>query len=267
MKMDIPLLGMGTWGMGGKYERDPSNREQSVKALRFGLELGIRLIDTAELYGQGLTEEIVGEAIKGLGREDIFLITKVWETNLHHDNLIKSVKGSLRRLQTEYIDLYLVHWPNEGIPLSETMKALESAVDQGLARYIGVSNFSAGLIKEAQGYLDHTVLAANQIEYNLVKREAEKEVIPFCRAEEIQIIAYRPLVKGDLGWIKNPVIQELSQKYRKTPIQIALSWLISQDILVIPKAMSEQHLRENYGALGWKLKKEDVELINKTNFS
>lgn len=259
--MNIPLLGMGTWGMGGKYERDESNIEQSVSILKQGLDLGIKLIDTAELYGEGLTEEIVGRAIKGRRREGVFIITKVWKTNLRYPDVLAAAEKSLGRLGTDYIDLYLIHWPNEEVPLSETMKAFEDLIASKKVRHIGVSNFSAALMKEAQSHLRKTVLSANQIEYSLLERSAEKEVIPFCKENGIQVIAHRPLAKGRMALEQNELLVALSKKYQKTPIQIALNWLISQNIIVIPKTSNNKHLEEICGAVGWKLEEDDIKLL------
>ena len=250
-------MGMGTWGMGGKYEKDPSNVDESVKILRAGLNMGIKLIDVAELYGQGLTEEIVGEAIAGRAREDIFIISKVWKTNLRYDDVLKAMQGSLERLKTDYVDFYLIHWPSEEIPLSETMRAMERLADEGLARDIGVSNFSVELLKEAQSHLKHAKIAANQIEYSLIERSAEKDVIPYCKENGIKVIAYRPLARGNIASSQNKALEALAQKYNKTPAQIALNWITSKEIVAIPKAGSIEHLRENYGALGWKMNEAD----------
>ena len=255
--MDIPLLGMGTWGMGGKYEKDPSNFDESVKILRAGLDMGIKLIDVAELYGQGLTEEIVGEAIAGYAREDIFIISKVWKTNLRYDDVLKAMQGSLERLKTDYVDFYLIHWPSEDIPLAETMRAMEELADKGFARNIGVSNFSVELLKEAQSHLKRAKIAANQIEYNLIERSAEKDVIPYCKENGIKVIAYRPLARGNIASSQNKALEALAQKYNKTPAQIALNWITSKEIVAIPKAGSIAHLRENCGALGWKMSEAD----------
>lgn len=244
--------------MGGKFEKDPSNFDESIKILRSGLDMGIKLIDVAEIYGQGLTEEIVGEAISGYDRKDIFIISKVWKTNLRYGDVLKAMQGSLKRLKTDYIDLYLVHWPNDEIPLSETMRAMEHLADEGLARNIGVSNFSVELLKEAQSHLNHSKIAANQIEYSFVERSAEKDIIPYCRANGLKVIAYRPLARGILAESQNKKLAELAEKYDKTPAQVALNWIISQDIAVIPKAGSIAHLQENLGALGWKLDENDL---------
>lgn len=258
MPLSIPLLGLGTWGMGGKFERDKSNQQESLGALRYGLHLGFRLIDTAEVYGQGLAEEIVGEAIQNIPRQEIFLVSKVWKDHLRPDDVIAAAKQSLKRLGTDYIDLYLVHWPSDTIPLSETMPAMEELVKQGLVRHIGVSNFTVPLLEEAIRYLTSATIVANEIEYNLATRAAEKDVIPFCKNHDIKIIAHRPLAKGLLSASDNTLVNALAKKYQKTLTQIALNWLISQDIVAIPKAGSKAHLEENWEAIGWKMEDADI---------
>lgn len=267
MSMNIPLLGLGTWGMGGGFEKDESNKDESISALKFGLKLGFRFIDTAEIYGEGLCEEIVGEAIAGYKREGIFLSTKVWRENLHYERLIQSARHSLERMKTNYIDLYLIHSFNSEIPFSETMAALEYLVDKGLIRHFGVSDFTVSLIREAQSCLSHNKIEACQIEYNLFNRVAEQDIIPFCRQQGIKIIAYRPLAKGGLALTNNTTLRLIAKKYKKTPAQIALNWLISQEVTAIPKAVSPEHLKENWGALGWRLADSDVRLIQENNFS
>lgn len=257
----IPLLGMGTWGMGGKFERDESNIDASINALRHGLSLGMNLIDVAEIYGEGLTEEIVGKAIEETNREDVYVISKVWKTNLHHDDVLHALEGSLKRLKTDYIDLYLVHWPNEEIPLSETMSAMELLLTQKKIRAIGVSNFSVAQMEEAQSYLKNAKLAANQIEYNLGNQIAGADIIPYCFLHDIRVIGYRPFAKGALAGKVGDVQQSLAEKYNKTPNQIALNWIMSQNITAIPKSSTIAHLSENAGALGWKLSDTDVAML------
>ncbi len=262
--MKIPLLGMGTWGMGGKFEKDTGNFDESVAALRFGLDLGIKLIDVAEIYGGGLSEEIVGQAIKGYPRKDIFIISKVWKTNLKYDEVLRALKGILTRLQTDYIDLYLIHYPSEeGVPLAETMRAMESLLDDGLIKNIGVSNFDVALMEEAQKNLKRGRISANQIEYSLTQRSAEKNVIPFCKNHGIKVIAYRPLARGTLGFAGSKAVDSLVKKYQKTPAQIALNWIISQNMVAIPGALKPEHIKENSGALGWKLDDADIKLLIK----
>lgn len=258
---NLPLLGMGTWGMGGTFERDESADKESVAALRYGLDLGITLIDTAEFYGAGHAEEIVGEAMAGRKRAEIYIISKVWKSNLHYDDVLAAAKRSLERLDTGYIDLYLVHWPNPEIPLEETMRAMEKLVDEKLVRAVGVSNFSVKLMEEASSYLEHTRLKAIQIEYNLKHRDAEQLIIPYAQSHDINIIAYRPYAKGNLTHAHGKILSGLARKYNKTENQIALNWLIAQGVTAIPKATSALHIKENIGALGWCLSGEDIVLL------
>ena len=248
---------MGTWGMGGTWERDPSTVDASIEALHTGLSLGLKIIDVAESYGDGLSEEIVGRAVAGR-RQDVYLISKVWKTHLAYDDVLRAAEGSLKRLNTDHLDLYLVHWPNNEIPLSETMRAMERLVDEKLINAIGVSNFSLQLIEEAQSHLKHTAIVAHEFEYNLLAREAEHDVIPYCRARDIDIIAYRPLAKGVLAQHTSTVLENLAKKYTKTPNQIALNWILSQDIVAIPKSGNPAHIKENAGAVDWTLSLEDI---------
>lgn len=259
--MQMPLLGMGTWGMGGKYERDPSTVDRSVEVLRLGLRLGLSLIDTAEIYGAGLTEEIVGQAIKGHSREKVFLISKVWKTHLGYDAVLRAAEESLKRLDTPYLDLYLIHWPEKGTPIRETMRALERLTSEGVVRAIGASNFSVSDMKDAQASLTSVPFTVNQVEYNLLHQEAGADIIPYCRANDISVIAHRPLARGTLSQRHTGALDTLSKKYDKTINQIALAWIMSQGITAIPATLNPEHLRENCGALAVTLSKEDQELL------
>jgi len=263
MALSLPLLGMGTWGMGGTFRKDPSNFDESVEALRFGFELGIRLVDVAELHGEGLTEEIVAQAMKGFTREDIFIISKVSREHLRYDDVLKAAEGSLKRLGTDYIDLYLVHKlpPEMPEPLPETFAALERLYTQGIVRRIGVSNFSKAHLEQSSRFLTEATLAANEVEYNLLYQNAAREVIPYCREKCISVIAHRPFGKGELFQKAIPLLDEIAKKYKKTIAQVALNWLISQGITAIPKASSQEHIRENLGALGWEIEAGDIELL------
>jgi diketogulonate reductase-like aldo/keto reductase len=167
----------------------------------------------------------------------------------------------LKRLKTDYIDLYLIHWPNEAIPIKETMEAMEYLLEQKKIRAIGLSNFSVPLMKEAQHYLKNTTIAANQIEYNLGAQSAEADIIPYCKENNIRVIAYRPFAKGVLAQNSSSLQSELAKKYHKTPNQIALNWLTTQGITAIPKSSDHNHLKENAEAIGWQISKEDVELL------
>ncbi|MDO8564793.1 MAG: aldo/keto reductase [bacterium] len=261
--MNLPSLGMGTWGMGGKFERDESNVRESVEALRFGLTLGLSLIDGAELHGEGLTEEIIGQAIKGVPREKVFLISKVSREHLSFDGVRAACEGSLKRLGVDYIDLYLVHKlpPENPLPQEETFQALLSLLKEGKVRHTGVSNFNVAQLEAAQKFVPKSVLEANQVEYNLLYQEAGKEVIPYCRKHDIAIMAHRPLGKGALMNIESEILDGICKKYNKTRTQVALNWIISQGITAIPKAGSKEHMQENMGALGWEMEEGDIEAL------
>ncbi len=261
MKLPSRLLGMGTWGMGGKFERDETNIEQSIEVLKLGLSLGLQRIDTAELYGDGCTEEIVGKAIAGTPREKVHITSKVWRTNMRHDDVLRAAERSLGRMKTPYLDLYLVHWPSAEVPLQETMRAMEKLVDTGLAKTIGVSNFSVAQMEGAQSYLSNTKLAALQTEYNLLNQSARKDLIPYCKAHAIEVTAYRPFAKGKLADHHSATLDTLAQKYGKTANQIVLNWILAQDIVAIPATLNAGHLRENVGALDFVVAKDDFNLL------
>ncbi|MBI3034866.1 aldo/keto reductase [Candidatus Woesearchaeota archaeon] len=260
----IPVIGIGTWGIGGNFEADSSKEREEIRIIQQAIDFGIRHIDTAELYGQGQTEKEIGKAIRKFDREKLFITTKVWKTNLNYDNVIISLKKSLKRLQTNYVDLYLVHWPNTAIPLKETMKAMEYLAEQGKIRAIGVSNFSVVDLKKAQKYLRKHKIAANQIEYSLIRREAERELIPFCVKNSVTVIAYRPLAGGELARKGIKILDQISKKYGKTNAQIALKWIVShKNVVAITKSSSLQHIKENIKISGWNLRKRDMGQLNK----
>lgn len=252
--VEIPVLGIGTWHMG----ESNATRAQEIQAIRKAIELGMTHIDTAEMYAAGGAEESVGEAIKGLDRDGLFITTKALPSHFAYGDLIGACKGSLGRLGLAYVDLYLLHWPSHSIPLEETMRGLDYLVAQGQVRFIGVSNFSVELIGQAQSYTKNKIVT-NQVEYNLFEREPEKELLPFCQKEGILLTAYSPLAQGEL--IKrgfNKVFDGICDKYNKTPAQVALNWLIVQDnVVTVPKAASCEHVEENAQAVGWKLSQED----------
>ena len=260
----IFVIGMGTWGIGGFSAPDYKYDEMAVRALRRGIELGITLIDTAEMYGGGHSEEVVGMAIKGL-REKVFIATKVWYTNLRYDDVLRSAEKSLRRLQIDTIDLYQVHWPNPHIPLSETMRAMERLVLDGKVRFIGVSNFSVKLMEEARAALSKIDIVSNQVEYSLLSREVEDDILPYCEKENITLIAYSPLGRGNiLNDPRSKILREVAKKYNKTLVQVALNWLIAKKpVVAIPKAINLSHVEENVNAAGWRLSDEDLELLSR----
>jgi diketogulonate reductase-like aldo/keto reductase len=267
----IAAIGLGTWLIGGGSAPDYSRDKEAIEAIRYAIELGMTHIDTAEMYGGGHAEELVGEAIKAFKRDEVFIASKVWPTNLRYDDLLKACERSLKRLQTSYIDLYYIHWPSDVIPLSESMRAMERLYKDGKIRYIGLSNFSPIQIEEARSYLSTTDVVAIQAEYSLYNRKIEADLIPYCFRNGVTVVAYSPLARGALlADLKKPaerriqLLMELAEKYSKTPVQIALNWVIWHDqVIAIPKALQKQHLEENAGAAGWKLTKEDYDIICK----
>lgn len=259
--VEVPAIGMGTWGIGGYSSPDTASDREAILALRKGIELGMYLIDTAEMYGGGHTEEIVGEAIKPFAREQIFIVSKVLPENLHYADIIKAAENSLKRLQTDWMDLYLIHFPNPEVPLSETMEAMEKLVERNLVRFIGVSNFNVNQLKEAKSYLSKAEIVVNQVEYSLVNRNIEGDILPYCMQQQITIMAYTPLAKGGLA--RNEFLREIGKKYRKTAAQVALNWLIAKEnVIAIPKAVKVEHLKENAGTMGWRLSENDIESIS-----
>jgi diketogulonate reductase-like aldo/keto reductase len=260
----IPKIGLGTWGMGGKQIEDRRWDDESITAIRFAIDLGLTHIDTAEYYGAGHSEELVGEAIEPYKREDIFLTTKVWRDNLHHDDLIKSMKKSLRRLKQDYVDLYLIHWPNYQIPIKETMQALEHCVQEGYTKYIGVCNYSECLIQKAQSFLKEKYLVANQSEYSLIARSPRVNLLPYLRETNRTLIAYSPLGRGIIPRLDHKTLTSMAEKYNKTIPQVALNWIISQEnVIAVPKSSNPIHLMEFMDAFGWEMSLEDnMELTN-----
>ena len=263
--VQIPVLGLGTWGMGGFSSKRLGGGDRDVKALKLGLELGMRFIDTAEVYAAGHSEEIVATAV-GEEREGVFIATKVSAENLSYERVIRSCDASLKRLKTNYIDLYQVHWPNPRIPISETIRAMEKLVSEGKVRGIGVSNFSVEQTRRAQESLSKNRLASNQVEYSLMERSIEEELLPYCTKENVTLIAYSPVARGQITGSGRGdrwhVLDRIAGKYGKTRTQVALNWLTCKEpVIAIPKAGTLEHVVENAGSVGWALKKEDqVEL-------
>ncbi len=253
----ISTIGMGAWRIGSYRSSD--EREGQVRALRRGIELGINHIDTAEMYASGRSEEVVGEAIKDV-RKDVFIASKVAPGNLHHDDVAKSCRASLRRLQTSYIDLYQVHWPDPNVPIKETMSAMEELVDEGAIRYIGVSNFSVKETEDARAALSKNEIVSNQVEYSLANRYAESEILPFCAREKVTLIAYSPLARGN---ISHSIPKAILQKYQLTPAQAMLNWVTRHEqVVAIPKSVDVGHLEENAASVSVRFDAAEYEEIS-----
>ena len=251
----IPAIGLGTW-MSNRSE------EESLAALRYGISKGIRFVDTAEMYG---TEEMVGSALKGT--KGVFVATKVSPNHFRRDEVIRSCDASLKALGVRQIDLYQLHWPNRRVPISETMSAMEKLVDDGKIRHIGVSNFSVKEFMEAQESMKRHEIVSNQVEYSVLVRDPENELLPFCEANSVTMVAYSPYANGSLFKEKYLGMRELldgiGERYGKSGVQVALNWLVSRNQVVpIPKASSVAHVDSVLGSIGWKLSAEDVERID-----
>jgi diketogulonate reductase-like aldo/keto reductase len=242
----VPEIGLGTW----KYRG-------GVEPLRRGIELGAYLIDTAEIYR---TENVVGQAIHGM-REHVFLATKVSGEHLRSDAVLRAADASLRLLGTEVIDLYQIHWPNARVPIKETMQAMETLVDRGQVRYIGVSNFSLRELRAAQEVMTKYPIVANQVLYNLNRREIERDLLPYCQEHNITILAYTPLDDGRLATSarfrrsqSTRVLEQVAADVQKTLAQVALNWCTARpNVIAIPKSDSVERTVENCQASGWRL--------------
>ena len=262
---EMPVFGLGTWQMGGRFERNPENDDKAdIQAIKNAIEAGITHIDTAEAYAAGWAEKLIGKAIKGYDRKKLIIVSKVKWENLNYDSIIKAANSSLERLETNYLDLYLIHGPNPQIPIQETIKAMDYLKEKGLVKNIGVCNFSIARFKEAQFYTKNKLIA-NQLHHNLIYREAQRKgLIEFCQTNDVMFIAWRPVQKGILTTADNSLMNTMVKKYGKTPSQIAINWVISKpNIVTLSKMTKPEHLKENLGALGWNLEEEDVEKLDK----
>ena len=257
----IPIFGFGTWRLGGVKHADTSQDERIIQAIRDAIELGYTHIDTAEMYGAGHTEELVGQAIRGYDRHQLQICTKVWHTNLGYYDVLKAFDASLKRLGLDYIDIYAVHHPSAHIPLAETFRALNELVESKQVRYLAVSNFSVDQLKLAQEY-SRTPIVMSQAPCSLYNRRYIKNgLLNYCQQNNILMAAYTPFERGDL--LDNPVLIDIAQRYGATPAQIALNWITSQpQTMVYLMSMDKGHLRENLDALDLELSPDDLSLLD-----
>lgn len=241
-----------------------AKRAQEVEALRTGLELGMTLIDTAEMYSSGESERVVAEAIREC-RDRVYLVTKVWPTNATYAGVLRACEGSLQRLGTDWIDLYLLHWPSQNNPVAETMRGMARLLKDGKIRAIGVSNFSPHLLEEAAAALDGPVLQCNQVVYHLENRVIEKAVLPYCIRHGLGVMAYSPLGVGKLPDPQSRggrLLVELAAKYGKSVPQVILNWIAGhENVIAIPKAARAEHVKENAAAVEWELSEADQAAI------
>jgi diketogulonate reductase-like aldo/keto reductase len=251
----VPEIGIGAWRYSG-----------GVEPLRRGIESGAFLIDTAEVYG---TEEIVGQAVNGI-RDRVFVATKVSGDHLAYDEVLRAADASLRRLDSGRIDLYQLHWPSNRVRIDETMRAMEALVDRGLVRFIGVSNFSLAELRAAQAVMKKYPIVSNQVLYSLERRHIEADLLPYCQANEVTIIAFTPLGNGRLArrseYPSNPAgakaLEMVATKVQKTLAQVALNWCTSHpSVIAIPKSNAVARVIENCEASDWRLEPDQTKLL------
>ncbi len=255
----VPVLGQGTWRMG----EDTSKLPSEVAALRLGIELGMRVIDTAEMYASGGAEKVVGEAIAGR-RDQVFVVTKFYPQNATRERMAAACDRSLRRLDIEQIDLYLLHWRGD-VPLKETLAGFADLLEAKKIRYAGVSNFDVDDVTELarlKGGLERIV--TNQVLYNLERRGIEWDLLPWMRKRHRPVIAYSPVEEGLLTH-PHPVLKRVAERHDATPAQVALAWVIREEgVIAIPKAADRKHVRENRGAADIKLTKRDLDELDES---
>jgi diketogulonate reductase-like aldo/keto reductase len=251
----VPVLGMGTWGMG----EDPAEARAEVAVLKLGLDLGINLIDTAEMYGEGGAEMIVGKAVAGR-RDEVFIVSKVLPQHATRQGTIAACDKSLERLGTDRIDLYLLHW-REKVPLGETLEAFLALKQSGKIRHYGVSNFDVADLEEWWSPPGGSATATDQVLYNLTRRGIEWALLPWCREHRLPVMAYSPIEQGRL--LRKPALRRLAEKRDARPARIALAWVLQQEgVIAIPKASRAEHLRENAAALEVALSDEELAALD-----
>jgi aryl-alcohol dehydrogenase-like predicted oxidoreductase len=288
--LKVSRIGLGAMQFGPMWIKE---KEVMMDILNHALDNGVNFIDTAEVYGRYMSETVVGEGLKERGdRDDLIIATKVHPFNLRYDDVIKAAEGSLKRLQTDVIDLYQVHHHNAYVPASSTMRALDDLLKEGKVRYVGVSNFSVSLIEEAMGLLKNGEIISNQIEYNLLQRDVETEILPFQRENGIATIAYSPLAMGVLSgkydekseldekdYRRNDplfmnkenlaeaqkligVMREIGESHEATPAEVALNWLLkSDDIFPIFGSKNTEQAQSNINASKWSLSEDELKSI------
>jgi len=260
----VAAIGQGTMGIGGFFGRAENNDYECLRLLRLGIDLGMTVIDTAEVYGDGHAEELVGRAVSGV-RDKVTIVTKFSAEHSRAADVIAAAERSLKRLGTDYIDVYMPHWPNPQIPMVETLEALDRLVAAGKVRHIGLSNFSAADAAQAVMQLHHGSLACLQNEYSLIERSVEDTILPFCARQQIILMAYSPYSQGKLLYPTQSTepLFKMAADYDISAAQLALAWLLqSASVLVIPKAAHEVNLRANAAVLTLKIEQADLEALS-----
>ena len=249
-KTKVPVLGQGTWYMGDHAAR----RADEIRALQAGIDLGMTLIDTAEMYGNGKSESLVGEAITGR-RDAVFLVSKVLPSNASRQGTKNACERSLKRLKTDVIDLYLLHWQGS-YPFEDTVAAMQDLIAEGKIRHWGVSNMDVAEMDEFFSIPKGNTCAMNQILYNLSRRGVEFDLLPWCEQRKVRVMAYSPVEQGRI--LSNKALAQVAKRHDATPAQIALAWVLRRPgVIAIPKAGTEAHVRENAGCLSIELTAQD----------
>lgn len=260
--LTLPKIGFGTWKIGGGSSADPSADSVSLAALHSALKIGYTHFDTAEMYANGHSEELLGRAIResNTKRESLFIASKVTPSHLKYDQVLNSCENSLRRLQMDYIDLYLIHWPQVGMNLQETFRALNKLVKDGKVKCLGVSNFNLKLLKQAQESSETPILT-NQVPYSLSDRSYIKNgVLEYCQQNDILLTAYSPIDEGKLQ--SNSTLESIAKAHNATTFQIALAWVISQPrIITIPMSANPAHIKENFDAANIELTQNELDQL------
>lgn len=252
----VPVLGLGTWHMGER----PENRQDELDAIRSAIDNGMKLIDTAEMYGNGAAEELIGKALSGR-RTDAFIVSKVLPHHATRRGTVAACESSLRRLGTDYLDMYLLHWPG-AVPLEETLEAFDALLRAGKIRYWGFSNFDTPDMAEVLALPGGNAVATNQVLYNLMRRGIEFDLMPWCRQRKLPIMAYSPLEQGRL--LGDPELQRLAAEYSATPAQIALRWVLRDDLVIaLPKAGTPGHVEQLRSALDMPLSPQDLAALDR----
>ncbi len=252
----VPVLGLGTWHMGER----PQDRQDEIDAIRFAIDNGMNVIDTAEMYGDGAAEELIGKALSGR-RTDAFIVSKVLPHHATRRGTVAACENSLRRLATDYVDMYLLHWPG-AVPLEETLEAFDALLRAGKIRHWGVSNFDTPDMEELCALPGGNAVAVNQVLYNLMRRGIEFDLMPWCRQRTLPVMAYSPLEQGRL--LGNPELLRLAAEYSATPAQIALRWVLrNESTIALPKAGTPDHARQLRNALDIPLSPQDMAALDR----
>lgn len=261
--LTLPKIGFGTWKIGGESSPNPKMDSLSLAALRSALELGYTHIDTAEMYAAGHTEELIGRIIREMRikRESLFITSKVMPSHLKYDQVLTACEASLRRLQIEYVDLYLIHWPSAGMKLEDTFRALNKLVKDGKVRHLGVSNFNMKLLKQSQA-LSETAIITNQVPYSISDRSYDTNgMLEYCQQNNIILTAYSPVDAGRLP--VEAALKTTAKAHHVTPHQIALAWLVEQPrVIAIPMSFNPIHIKENWDAADIVLSDEQIKELS-----